>query len=62
MYWPVARYHLKRFLFLALVAMLFSQLNVLIYLIRGHEKHFYEIISNLNQLFRRRCGLKIFPI
>ena len=62
-YWSKAKYHLMIFLFLALVAMFSSELTILINLGRKHhEEHFFEIILNLDQLFRRRDNLKIFLI
>ena len=50
---------LRQFLSKALVAEQFNLGNCG----RGHyEKHFCEIILNLNQWFRRRCRFKIFLI
>ena len=56
------RYDLRIFLFLALVATLFSQAELLINFSRGqHEEHFSKIILNLDQWFRR-WSFKIFLI
>ena len=51
------RYHLKKFLFLALVAISFRRTEPSE---QYHEEHFCEIILNLDQCFRRICGLKVF--
>ena len=52
------RYHLKIFLFLALVA---AEQNILINFGRRHnEEHFFEIYLNLDQLLRRKGLLKRF--
>ena len=51
------------YLFLALVAILFSQADGQSNFGRDHhEEHFCENILNLDQWFRRRCLLKIFLI
>ena len=51
---------LKIFLFLSLVAILFSGAEWFVQFQRGHyEEHFYEINLNLDHCFRR-CRLKIF--
>ena len=49
------RYNLKIVLFLALVAMLFSQAECYDHI---HKEHFCEIILNLDQCFRRGYRLK----
>ena len=52
---------LKVFLFLALVAILFSRANHFSNLGKGVlEEHFCEIILQLGPWPRRRCCLKIF--
>ena len=64
MYWPAARetYDLKIFLYLALVAILFSQAEPSGQFGSGqHEDHFCEIILILDQCLRR-FHLKIFFI
>ena len=60
MYWPVAKeISFKDISILALVA----ELNILVNFGRRHyEEHFFEIIFNLDQWFRRRGHLKIFLI
>ena len=56
MYWPVAkeiRYDLKIFLFLALVAMLFSEADLINFGRGQHVEHFCEILLLLDQWLSR---------
>ena len=63
-YWPVAKeISFKVISILALWPCCSTELKILInFGRRHHEEHFFEIILNLDQLFRRRSQLKIFLI
>ena len=56
------RFHLKIILSIALPIPFSTEQNQCIFCREHHEKHFCEIILNLDNLFRRRCHLKIFLI
>ena len=60
-HWPTRRCCLKVFLFLALVAILFSRAKVFSNFGIGKE-HFCEIILKSGHKCRRRCRLKVFSI
>ena len=53
---------LKMFLYGALVALLFSRINLCNFGRGYQEEQFCEINLNLNKWFRRRCHLKTFLI
>ena len=63
-HWPTRRCCLKVFLFLALVAILFSRAKVLAILVEdpSPKEHFCEIILISGHKCRRRCRLKVFSI
>ena len=64
MYWPVVKeISAEDISILALVAILFAELNILINFGRRHQaKHFCETILNMEQTFKRKCCLKTFLI
>ena len=63
-HWPTRRCCLKVFLFLALVAILFSRAKVFSNLVEdpSPKAHFCEIILKSGHKCRRRCRLKVFSI